>query len=84
MSLENITAYILVVTKVGEEHIAKEKIEEIAQDMEGQAWLEAKPVFGEYDLIVIVEARDIRTIDKIVSRIRMLNNVVKTLTLIAS
>jgi len=81
---ETITAYILVVTKVGREHPIKDEIEKIGQAMEGEVWVDVKPVFGEFDLIVIVEARSIRAIDKLVSQLRMLPGVEKTLTLIGS
>ena len=81
---ETLSAYVLVITKVGSEHQVKETIEEIAQEMEGEVWVEVKPVFGEYDLIVIIEAKSIRSLDKLVSKMRMLEDVVKTVTLIAS
>jgi len=81
---ETLSAYVLVVTKVGSEHRVKETVERIMQEMEGEVWVEVKPVFGEYDLIVIVEAKSIKSLDKLVSRVRMLDDVVKTVTLIAS
>ncbi|MEM1619245.1 MAG: Lrp/AsnC ligand binding domain-containing protein [Fervidicoccaceae archaeon] len=83
MSERGLGAFVLVVTRVGTEHKVKEKIERLAGEMEGDVWVDAKPVFGEYDLVVTVEARDLRALDKLVSGIRGLDEVVKTVTLIA-
>ncbi len=73
---ERILAYVLIVTSIGREYEVIEKI----KDMEGVT--EAVPVYGEYDVIVRIEASDIKTIDKTVTKIRSLPMVLRTVTLI--
>ncbi len=79
---EHVTAYMLIVTKVGEERIVKGRIEELARREGGIERTEVKLVFGEYDLIVIVKASSISALDDFVSKVRKLEGVERTVTLI--
>ncbi len=81
---KKITAYILIVTGIGEELRVKDRIREIANEYSDVASIDARPLFGEYDLIAIVEAPNINVVDNIVTRIRRLEGVNRTVTLIAS
>jgi DNA-binding Lrp family transcriptional regulator len=80
---KTITAYILVNSKVGMEYNIIKSIKEIRKKLPKSTVMEARPLFGEYDLIVILETSDIQNVDKVVTEIRRLEDVVKTVTLIA-
>ncbi len=76
------TAYMLIVTKVGEERAVKDRIEKLTGREEGIERTEVRLVFGEYDLIVIVKASSIDALDAFVSKVRKLEGVERTVTLI--
>ena len=78
----SVTAYVLVVTRVGEEDNVKGLIDGIASKIDGILRVESKLVFGEFDVVVIAEARDVRAINNLVTSIRKLSGVEKTITLI--
>ncbi len=77
-----VTAYVLVVTRVGEEDNVKSLIDGIASKVDGILRVESKLVFGEFDIVVIAEARDVKAINNLVTSIRKLSGVEKTITLI--
>ena len=78
----SVTAYVLVVTRVGEEDNVKGLIDGIASKIDGILRVESKLVFGEFDIVVIAEARDVKAINNLVTSIRKLSGVEKTITLI--
>ncbi|BFI73083.1 AsnC family transcriptional regulator [Nanoarchaeota archaeon] len=77
-----ITAYILVNVKPGKENIL---LENVKKEEKNVKVLEGKFVYGEYDVIIKVEAETLEDIRKFVlDRIRSLDFVEKTITLIAA
>jgi len=82
--VETFTAFVLIVTKVGAEHKVKEALERLASEMEGEVWVDVKAVFGEYDLVAVVEAKSLKSLDALVSKIRSFDDVLKTVTLVAT
>lgn len=74
-----VTAYILVVVSVGEEHNVAERI---ASEVDGV--IEVGVTYGEYDLVVKAWARTFGELDKIVTTIRNMEGVRRTTTLISS
>ena len=77
---EYVKAYILLITELGKEHSILEALKSIDNNVE----LSADLVFGEYDMVVVVKAPTIRYLDKVVTKIRSMDGVISTLTLIAS
>ncbi|WFO75049.1 Lrp/AsnC ligand binding domain-containing protein [Desulfurococcaceae archaeon MEX13E-LK6-19] len=76
MSEEKLIAYVLVVTSIGREHDVVKEVEK----MDGVT--EAVIVYGEYDVVVRIETNKFKEIDKIVTKIRSLPQVLRTVTLI--
>lgn len=76
----SVKAYVLVVTSLGLEYDVADEIMKLGNDMK----VSVDVVFGEYDLVVVVEGRDLKDIDRFVTVLRRLNGVHKTSTLIAS
>lgn len=71
------TAYILLKTVIAKEH-------EVAQAIQGMKGIvEVKVVFGEYDIVVKAQVDDARELDEIVTKIRKIDGVATTSTLIA-
>lgn len=71
------TAYILLKTVIAKEHEVAQAIQEI------KGIVEVKVVFGEYDVVVKAQVDDVRELDEIVTKIRKINGVATTSTLIA-
>ncbi|RLG81638.1 MAG: Lrp/AsnC family transcriptional regulator [Thermoprotei archaeon] len=77
MSLsEKIVSYVLVVVSIGKEFDVLNKI----KDLPGIT--EAVVVYGEYDLVVRIEADNMKVIDNVVTSIRNIPSVLRTVTLI--
>ena len=79
MSGEKIRAYILVNTRVGEEHKIAGMIESL-----GEGVTEVVVTYGQFDIVVRLELENFRQLDKIVTRIREIDGVTATITLIGS
>lgn len=72
-----VIAFVLLTTAPGQE-------EEIAQTLKKEDMVkECHVVYGEYDLHVTVEAEDLHTVDEFIHRIRLLEGIGHTMTLIA-
>ena len=69
--------YILMQTKAGKESGIAEK----AMKFPGVS--EAIPVYGEYDIVVRIELKDLSILDQAVTQIRRISGVVRTTTLIS-
>ncbi|MEM0037997.1 MAG: Lrp/AsnC ligand binding domain-containing protein [Zestosphaera sp.] len=78
--MSGVKAYILVVTSLGLEYDIADELVKMSKDVK----VSVDVVFGEYDLVVTVEGRDLKDIDKFVTMLRRVNGVHKTSTLIAS
>jgi len=73
---EKIVSYVLVVVSIGKEFDVLNKI----KDLPGIT--EAVVVYGEYDLVVRIEADNMKVIDNVVTSIRNIPSVLRTVTLI--
>lgn len=78
MSEEKIIAYVLLNIALGKEHEIREKASKL------DYVTEVKIVYGEYDAVVRIEAPTFKALDRTVSTLRSMNDVLKTITLIAS
>jgi len=79
---ERIAAFILLVTEIGREHEVVEKIGSVCKEVGVEC--EAYVVYGEYDVLVKLLADNLKKIDQAVTKIRKLDGVLRTVTLIAS
>jgi hypothetical protein len=70
--------YILLVTKIGEEHTVVEELNQI------KAITEVRTVYGEFDVIARVEHDDMRTLDTVVTKLRTIDGVLRSVTLISA
>lgn len=75
-----VKAYVLAVVELGQDHEIAEKIKEL----DHSAKITTDLVFGEYDLVAVIETDSIKKLDRIITQIRKLDGVLKTITLIAS
>jgi len=75
---EIIFAYILLTVTLGKEYEVAEKVKRIP------GVLNAKVVYGEYDVVVEVQVSSLRELDKVVNELRKFNEVIRTVTLISS
>ncbi|MEM1557611.1 MAG: Lrp/AsnC ligand binding domain-containing protein [Thermoproteota archaeon] len=69
-------AYLLIVCEVGLER----NIEEAIRKVENVTNVDV--VYGEYDIIVTVEVNDIKQLDNVVTEIRRIKGVLRTMTLL--
>ncbi|MBO3842879.1 MAG: Lrp/AsnC ligand binding domain-containing protein [Candidatus Brockarchaeota archaeon] len=69
-------AYLLIVCEVGLERNIEEAIKGMANVKDVDV------VYGEYDLIVKIEVDDIKQLDGVVSEIRRIKGVLRTMTLL--
>jgi DNA-binding Lrp family transcriptional regulator len=70
--------YILLVTKIGEEHI-------VVKGLEGYEGItEVLIVYGEFDVIARIEHKDMKTLDIVVTKLRQIDSVLRTVTLISA
>ncbi len=78
MRQEGITAYIILVVAVGRERAILEELKRMEEVKD------AKIVYGEYDIIARVETASMGELKSVVKRIRELEGVMRSITLIAS
>ena len=77
MTRERQVVYVLMQTKIGKErHV-------IAKAKKFPGVTEAKPVYGEYDIVVRIELNDLSILDQAVTQIRRIQGVIRTTTLIS-
>ncbi|RLG79818.1 MAG: Lrp/AsnC family transcriptional regulator [Thermoprotei archaeon] len=74
---DKVKAYVLLVVTTGREKDVLREVKRIG------GVSEASVVYGDYDLIAKVEAPNLRDLNKIVMKIRSLNSVVRSSTLIS-
>ncbi len=72
-----VKAYILIHTRTGAENEVASKLKEL------EGIKEVHTLFGEYDVIAVVEVPTERDLDRVVSTIRRMEDVSRTVTLIA-
>ncbi|MEM3586766.1 MAG: Lrp/AsnC ligand binding domain-containing protein [Candidatus Jordarchaeaceae archaeon] len=73
-----VTAYILLLTAVGKEHEIAETISKYDNVTE------AKVVYGSWDVVVRASLNDLSQLDVLVTKIRKLEGVEQTSTLVSS
>ncbi len=72
-----VKGYVLLITSIGKET-------DIVNDLKRiQGVKEATPVYGEYDIVVVIEAPTLEELNKIISQIRRNSNIIRTVTLIS-
>jgi len=72
-----VTSYVLVVTEVGKEH---EVVKELLK-IEGVSV--AQTVYGEFDVITKVDCENLKDLDAAITKIRKINGIIRTMTLIS-
>ncbi len=76
-----VRAYILVETAIGSEYeVAKAIANLVSEDLR----ISVDVVYGEYDLVAVVDAASLELLDRVVSSTRRIPGVIRTKTLIAS
>ena len=73
----NVVAYVLIVTDVGKEH---EVVQEL---MEIEGVTLAQTVYGEFDAICKLECNNLKTLDLSITKVRKIQSIIRTMTLIA-
>ncbi|MBO3799888.1 MAG: Lrp/AsnC ligand binding domain-containing protein [Candidatus Brockarchaeota archaeon] len=69
-------AYLLIVCEVGLEKDVEETIRKV------ESVTNVDVVYGEYDIIATVEVNDIKQLDNVVTQIRRIKGVLRTMTLL--
>jgi uncharacterized protein with GYD domain len=83
MAGEPIKAYILVNTELGKEEDILKEASSLGNNS-GVSIISSDLVFGEFDLVIVVSGDSVKKIDKFVTKLRRLDGVLKTMTLIAT
>lgn len=76
-----VRAYIMITTSIGSEY---EVLEDVLKISAAGIRVEADVVYGEFDLIIIVEAPDLGALDSVITRLRKHPKILRTTTLISS
>jgi DNA-binding Lrp family transcriptional regulator len=71
-------AYLLIVCEVGSERSIEEEIRRVGNVTNVDV------VYGEYDVIATVEVNDIKQLDSVVTQIRRIKGVLRTMTLLCA
>ncbi|PUA32532.1 MAG: hypothetical protein B7O98_07740 [Zestosphaera tikiterensis] len=77
----SVKAYILTVVSLGTEYQIAEEILKLGNE---KTKVSVDVVFGEYDLVVIVETTELKEVDRVVTQLRKIPGVQRTSTLITS
>ncbi|MBW9140251.1 MAG: Lrp/AsnC ligand binding domain-containing protein [Candidatus Aramenus sp.] len=75
--MSSVKGYVLIITSIGKETDISNELKKI------QGVREATPVYGEYDVVVVIEAQSLEELNKIISQIRRNPNIIRTVTLIS-
>ncbi|AEE95068.1 MULTISPECIES: Lrp/AsnC ligand binding domain-containing protein [Acidianus] len=73
----NVKAYILLITSIGKELDVVNDVKKL------NGVKDATPVYGEYDVVVEVEAPDLNELNKTINQIRRNSSIIRTVTLIS-
>jgi transcriptional regulator, AsnC family len=71
-----VKAYVLIVTTVGNETDVANEVKKI------NGVKEANPVYGEYDVVIEINAESLDELNKIIAQIRKNSAILRTVTLI--
>ena len=72
-----VMAYVLVVTEVGKEH---EVVKELL-NINGVTI--AQTVYGEFDVVCKIECGNLKSLDESITKIRKIQSIIRTMTLIS-
>ena len=72
-----VVAYVLVVTEVGKEH------EVVRELLKINGVTIAQTVYGEFDVICKVECSNLKSLDESITKIRKIQSIIRTMTLIS-
>ncbi|MCI2415561.1 MAG: Lrp/AsnC ligand binding domain-containing protein [Candidatus Aramenus sp.] len=75
--MSSVKGYVLIITSIGKETDISNELKKI------QGVREATPVYGEYDVVVVIEAQSLEELNKVISQIRRNPNIIRTVTLIS-
>ncbi len=73
---DSIVAYVLVVVSIGREFDVLDRIKRL------EGITEAVVVYGEYDIVARLETGSMKEVDRVVTAIRSIPSVLRTVTLI--
>jgi len=73
-----VVIYVLVVTEIGKEYEVRGAIEKI------KGVTEARAVYGEFDLVARIETPSLKELDEVVTEIRKIPSIIRTVTLISA
>ena len=72
-----VVAYVLIVTEVGKEH-------ELIQNLLSiNGVTVAQTVYGEFDVICKVECNNLKSLDESITKVRKIQSIIRTMTLIS-
>ncbi|MCJ7631205.1 Lrp/AsnC ligand binding domain-containing protein [Candidatus Bathyarchaeota archaeon] len=72
-----VSSYVLVVTEVGKEH-------EIVQELlRIECVSVAQTVYGEFDVMTKIDCDNLKDLDAAITKIRKINGIIRTMTLIS-
>jgi DNA-binding Lrp family transcriptional regulator len=73
-----VVIYVLVVTEVGKENEVARALGKI------KGVTEAKTVYGEFDVVARIEAQNLKEVDEIITSLRKISGIIRTVTLISA
>ena len=73
-----VVIYVLIVTEVGKENDVANALREI------KGVDEARVVYGEFDVVARIETQTLKEVDEIVTAIRKIQGIIRTVTLIST
>ena len=73
-----VVIYVLIVSEIGKELTVKSALDEI------KGVTEVRTVYGEYDVIARVETPTLKELDEIVTLLRKIEGIIRTVTLISA
>ena len=73
-----VVIYVLIVTEVGKENNVANALRKI------KGVSEARVVYGEFDVVARLETQTLKEVDEIVTAIRKIQGIIRTVTLIST
>ncbi|RJX16344.1 Lrp/AsnC family transcriptional regulator [Candidatus Bathyarchaeota archaeon] len=73
-----VVIYVLIVSEIGKESEVRAALEKI------KGVTEAKTVYGEYDVVARLETPSLKELDEIVTTMRKIPGIIRTVTLISA
>ena len=73
-----VVIYVLIVTEVGKENDVANALKKI------KGVNEARVVYGEFDVVARIETQTLKEVDEIVTAIRKIQGIIRTVTLIST